>query len=1081
MKILLAGLWSRRGINLAALLVIWVAVTAAVLGPMYGRASGEHLVDTRLDARAPYTTGLAFSLPASEEAPKGSPDRYTPPDPQVLVDQASATLAGEERDRYWPEETRWLIDRGGTMPWGDKTFQVPLYWRDGMCDLATVDGRCPAAPGEVLVQDVMAGTMGVGAGDTITLTFTDAYLQRVRRGGDQSQLFESERRRNETYDVVGTYSVPDPDSPAWFDLSRFTGIENLVPPPAKGQPTAPTAPAMLTDPGSMVSQTFRGGVDRPIDTSAVDLATMDDAEAVATAYQDELLEVSSGGEVEQLELNTLFDGVRAERTLLSRVMLAALAPLVVLALLLLFALVSAGAALRRPYVALAKLRGHSRRQVFGFAVGEPFLVVLVAAPLALGTAVLIAHLVARTWFAPGIPVELDATAWLALVVVSLSAMAASALAALDVIREPLSRALASALTRRGSSRGALVMRTAVVAVAVAAVAQLLTSADQSSQLLALLAPMLIALAVAVGGAWLLRQLSNRWLTRTTYRDGTPSYLASRRLARRTDLANLMVPLLLAVSVIAFAVSATAVSDDWRVSRARAEVGAARTFQTEVSAARLLHVAREVDPDGRYLAAAAVENAGDDMTRRLLVDTTRFSKVVAWDPSWSDVDASRIEEELRPPRNRITFEGEEITVAVRDVELTSSTGTPSVLWVQYVDGTGEQRNTELGELRNERGVQEMAAKLRGCEDGCVLEQIFLSGDSLSVLDADGHLTIESVRVDGREVDWRLTDDGAWRPARPFPVSLVDPPVELTTGPQGLRLDVYLGQLPPGEDDAPTMVAGFARITPASAPDVLPVVVAENTETPAAARIGAGTAIRYDDSVVVGSGLNGSAAPMRVVTRAHALPGLGNEGSMADLETSLVEFDPPYGASVLPQLWVAPGTPQAVLDDVAAAGVPLTPLSDLDERLDALRNDAFSLGLRLFLVVGVATLVLAIFGVFAAAVLQSRWRSYEVASLRVVGVSSGTLLRASVLEYVVMLGLAVVLGVGSAFAAVRLVLPALSLGNAGEYEPAPLYATHTPVLLGIGLALFAVAAAIAVLVSRRVTRLGRPAILRWAEQG
>ena len=500
MKILLAGLWSRRGINLAALLVIWVAVTAAVLGPMYGRASGEHLVDTRLDARAPYTTGLAFSLPASEEAPKGSPDRYTPPDPQVLVDQASATLAGEERDRYWPEETRWLIDRGGTMPWGDKTFQVPLYWRDGMCDLATVDGRCPAAPGEVLVQDVMAGTMGVGAGDTITLTFTDAYLQRVRRGGDQSQLFESERRRNETYDVVGTYSVPDPDSPAWFDLSRFTGIENLVPPPAKGQPTAPTAPAMLTDPGSMVSQTFRGGVDRPIDTSAVDLATMDDAEAVATAYQDELLEVSSGGEVEQLELNTLFDGVRAERTLLSRVMLAALAPLVVLALLLLFALVSAGAALRRPYVALAKLRGHSRRQVFGFAVGEPFLVVLVAAPLALGTAVLIAHLVARTWFAPGIPVELDATAWLALVVVSLSAMAASALAALDVIREPLSRALASALTRRGSSRGALVMRTAVVAVAVAAVAQLLTSADQSSQLLALLAPMLIALAVAVGGA-----------------------------------------------------------------------------------------------------------------------------------------------------------------------------------------------------------------------------------------------------------------------------------------------------------------------------------------------------------------------------------------------------------------------------------------------------------------------------------------------------------------------------------------------------------------------------------------------------
>ena len=1081
MRILIAGLWSRRGINLAAGLVIWIAVTAAVLGPMYGRVSGEHLVDTRLAARAPYTTGLAFSVPAADEVPEGSPDRFTPPDPRTLVDEAAAEVAGPQRDRFWPTQTGWVIDRGATMPWGEETFQVPLYWREGMCDLATVQGACPSAPGEVLVQDVMARTMGVGPGDTLTLTFTDAYLQRVKRGGDDFSLFESERKRPETYDVVGTYSVAEPESPAWFDLSRFTGIENLVPPPAKGEAAPPATPALLTAPGSFASQTFRGGVDRPVDPGAVDLDTMDDAQRAAAGFQDQLLEVSSGGEVEQLDLETLFDAVRAERTLLGRVMLAALAPLVVLALLLLCALVSAGAALRRPYVALAKLRGHSRRQVFGFAVGEPFLVVLAATPLALGTAVLAAHVVARLWFAPGIPVALDLAAWLALVVVALSALVASALAALDVIREPLSRALASALTRRSTSRGALVLRTAVVAVAVATVAQLLTSADQSSQLLALLAPMLIALAVAVGGAWLLRLLSNRWLTRTTYRSGTSAYLASRRLARRTDLANLMIPLLLAVSVIAFAVSATAVSDDWRVSRARAEVGAARTFQTEVSVGRLLQVTRDVDPEGRHLAAAAVENVGDDMSRRMLVDTTRFANVVAWDPSWSDLSATEVQRALRPPEDRITFEGEEITVEVADVALTSSTGTPSVLWVQYVDGTGEQRNTELGLLPDGRGPRRLTATLRGCEDGCTLEELFLSGDSLSVLDADGHLTISGVSVDGRAVDWRLGDDEAWRAARPFPVSLVDPPVELTPGPDGLRLDVYLGQLPSGEDTAPTMVAGFARITPATTPDVLPVVVADGTATASADRIGAGTAIRYDDAVVVGAGLNGEAVPMQVVTRAHAIPGLGEEGSMADLETSLVEFDPPYGASILPQLWVAPGTPQALLDEVARAGVPLMPLGDQAATLDALRTDAFSLGLRLFLVVGVATLVLAIFGVFASAVLQSRWRSYEVASLRVVGVSQGTLLRASVLEYVVMLGLAVVLGVASAYAAVRLVLPSLSLGNAEEYEPAPLYATHAPVLLGVGAALFAVAALIALLVSRRVTRMGRPATLRWAEQG
>ncbi len=130
MRILLAGLWARRGINAAALLVIWVAVTAAVLGPMYGRMSSEHLVDTRLDGRAPYTTGMSFSVEALDELPD-DPDAYVPPEPQSLVDEASATVAAQDPGRFWPEETGWLLDRGGTMKYGATTFQVPLYWRDG--------------------------------------------------------------------------------------------------------------------------------------------------------------------------------------------------------------------------------------------------------------------------------------------------------------------------------------------------------------------------------------------------------------------------------------------------------------------------------------------------------------------------------------------------------------------------------------------------------------------------------------------------------------------------------------------------------------------------------------------------------------------------------------------------------------------------------------------------------------------------------------------------------------------------------------------------------------------------------------
>jgi putative ABC transport system permease protein len=245
--------------------------------------------------------------------------------------------------------------------------------------------------------------------------------------------------------------------------------------------------------------------------------------------------------------------------------------------------------------------------------------------------------------------------------------------------------------------------------------------------------------------------------------------------------------------------------------------------------------------------------------------------------------------------------------------------------------------------------------------------------------------------------------------------------------------------------------------------------------------AGTAIDYDRDVVVGTGVSGEQMPARVVPRVHALPLLGDEGQMADLGSSLVEFEPPTGAVVIVELWVAKGTPPAMLAKVRAAGVDLYPLGTVAGTLHDLRNDAFSLGLRLLLIVGLATLLLAILGVFASAILQSRWRSYEVASLRVVGVSQRSLLRGSVLEYAVMLGFPVLLGLGSAYLSLRLVLPSVSLGTADPHEPVPLYPTHWSILGVTGLVLFALAVLIALVVSRRITRLGRPSTLRWAELG
>ena len=1080
MRVLLAGLWSRRGLNAAALLVTVVALTGAVLGPMYGRASGEHLVDSRMLAEPHYATGLSISLPATEDASMGGLESYEPVPPADLVDEASAVMSADGVERFWGPERRWLRDTGYGLRYRERLFMVPLYWREGMCDLARVSGRCPAAAGEVLVQETMAETMGLVEGDTLDLSFEKLALVTKRAPGGH-QIVEEAQEATSTFTVVGTYRIEDPTSPAWYDDSRFVGFERLDP----SMPTGPQAaaefptPALLADPASMTTQTFVGGVDRVVDVSAIDLATMDASERILGAFVDRALDSRADNPAADLELTNIFAEVRAEQTLLSRVMVASLAPLLVLALLVLLALVSAGAAVRRPYVALSKLRGHSRGQVFRFAVGEPFLVVAIAVPVALAIAFGSAQLIARSWLTPGIPVVADSRAWSALVVVVAAALGASVVAAMDVIREPLARALASALALRSSSRIALVVRVAVVAVAAATLLQLLTSGDQSSQLLALLAPLFIALAVAVGGATLLRALSTRWVRRTGTRGSTPAYLAARRLARRPDLTNLMIPLLLAVSVITFAGSASAVSDDWRVSRARSEAGSAQTFRTEVSPGRLMAVTREVDPQGRYLAAALVQREGDGAARRIFVDSTRLAAVGAWDDSWADGPVAEIADRLRPAEDRLSFSGEQLSVSVRDVSLKSSTGAKPLLWVQYVNDDGEQRNIELGRLRNGADEVTLTAGTPACAEECFVEKLFLTGESFSVLDVDGSITLGQVLVDDQVVDWGLGGADAWRAARPFPVSLVDAPVLLQPVRGGLRLELFLGHLPPGEGAQPSMVSGFAAITPASTPDVVPAVATGGTPMDGADRAGSGNAIGYDEEVLAGVALNGQAVPMDV-TRVQALPRVGTVGVLADLETSLVEFEPPPGAVLLPELWAAEDTPQSVLDAVEDAGVALVPVARLDDRLAELRGDAFSLGLRLFLLVGLATLLLAVFGVFASAVMQSRWRSYEVASLRVVGVSQRSLVRASVLEYVAMLGLAVVLGLASAWLSVRLVLPAISLGPADEFAPTPDYATQWVVLAGVGVALFVLATTIALVVSRRTTRLGSPASLRWAEQ-
>ena len=238
--------------------------------------------------------------------------------------------------------------------------------------------------------------------------------------------------------------------------------------------------------------------------------------------------------------------------------------------------------------------------------------------------------------------------------------------------------------------------------------------------------------------------------------------------------------------------------------------------------------------------------------------------------------------------------------------------------------------------------------------------------------------------------------------------------------------------------------------------------------------------YPPDTVNGASVNGVRTPMELTGRAEALPMVGNNGGLSDLTAALREYGDQATNIPITHLMVAAGTPQSVLDQVRKQGVSLT-----DSRSRGRASSRSSartpsrLGWRVFLLVGVLTLVLAFLGVLALAIVQLRWRSYEVAALRVVGVRRRDLRRAIITEYVALLGMAVVGGALAAIASLLLVLPSLDIGAIGEFDPAVDFSLRWGVIAGVVGVVMLVVLGIALWISRRTVKQGTPATLRQAD--
>lgn len=223
-------------------------------------------------------------------------------------------------------------------------------------------------------------------------------------------------------------------------------------------------------------------------------------------------------------------------------------------------------------------------------------------------------------------------------------------------------------------------------------------------------------------------------------------------------------------------------------------------------------------------------------------------------------------------------------------------------------------------------------------------------------------------------------------------------------------------------------------------------------------------------------NGSSKsfPVRVVTTGDSMPLLGPSGVMVDWNVFARHGS--FNLSTTDVRVLARGdTPPGILGALGARGL-VNPQTDVAAR-SLLDHDAFALALRLYTVVVLLVILLALAGLGANLAVQMPARRRDAASLRVVGVSKRSVLGSVVAEFGLVLGAAALAGLAAGALAQSVVVNTVTLG----FSDSPRVPRTLPVLDGTGLltlalVLSAVLLGIAVLVGGATVRSARTASLR-----
>lgn len=1008
-------------------LLALVATVVSVIAPLLLRAVEQTTLDDALTRAGAGGTSIAAS--AEIEYQKLS-------EAQGAV---VATTAAAAEGRLWYDEVV-VAESKATVsfpePGADDgaTRSTQLAGLSDDCAaLGLVDGRCPSGSDEVLAP---AGT-GVSTGTVLPLTLLDVPERSVR------------------VRVVGTYdgssrvgrTAGAPGSLFGGGGSGGTTGADLVMSLAGFDDLSVT--------GTMWSvRTLRPGL-RLDDVPAVvrDVAAARDGTLTESSAQSS---VSVQERIDDL-VDRVADGNDAATTIVAVTALQA----VVLAWFAQGVVAGRIGQARAAEWGLARLRGLPARRRFAAVLLEPVLAtavgVVAGAVGGLGLTALCSPLLLGADAPPLEP--LRAPVLLALAASTVGSLVALVVASARASRVPLVDLLRRVTEPRTLSRtGAVVQAVAVIA-AVVGLAAVVTETEVTGPSIALLAPSLIAVLLAVVGLRVgvaaVRRRADRPARSLT------ELLVLRRIARTPSVLTTAVMVVLGVALAVSSTQTAALAVRLADDRAAATLGAATVLDVRVAEGTpFVQAVRRADPGGRSAMAVQTTSRGTGVGRLVALDTTRLAAVSAWDPRWGGRDSAALERALRPTDGRaLRFRGDRLAVTLREVGAPDGDAAKTVVTadpddvdlaavVQAADGW---HHVVLGGPRD--GTLTSASGTLPCSDGCRLVWLGLENHSTSVDPYGLGATITDVTVRNGSVDRSV--GSAWlRPDRwrsrigenPLPDG--GPTATLGERRDGLRVSWV--------DPTGT---GTPSITPRDAAEPLPAITGARTVRPPFPGV---------PDATVGVGLNGESIVLRVVGDAPALPRVLADGALVDL-TSAGRVSDPVGTGTDHEVWVAPGAEQRVTAALAERGVTVTgrhTLADAERRAE---RSAPVLGALVGVPTAGAALALVLLVVAGGGAIGARGRREDVRVLRTSGFARRSVRRALLLETFLPAVAAVALG--AVAGTIATVVTASRLPLRAEAVP-PLGVPVGPVTVVVVTAvtvvvLFAVSAAVAALGSRSRT--------------